>query len=206
MNLIIFVLTVFILFFAVVLGIVLIKHYSVKDATIMCKDFCKEVFKTLFASTPAPEPVYPTLVGYAEGHFVLQFVDESFSKVRGNFSTCYCVKAQIAANGSYVYYHFAIQRKPDSLDDDALLLLIQKEAEEALAMTMRMYDCYIPAEPLTVVGLFPHSLDIVFARNETGVKAVENMKHSIRKRKHVNSTIDNTSMTEKWKEEDDERR
>lgn len=197
-----------ILFISAILITVLVKQCSVKEATILCRDFIKDIFKALCAPTPPPEVIYPTLVGYENGHFVPQFIDESFSKVCSNFAVCYCVGAEITADGSCALYTFSIQRKLDcSLGDADLAPLIQKEAEEVLTKTMRLYDCYLPAEPLTVIDLSPTTLRVAFARSEAGLKAIEGMKHSARKRRHISTTPDNKgSMTEKWKEEDDERR
>lgn len=192
---------ILLLFISAILITMLIKQCSVKEATIMCKDFCKEVFTALFASPPAPEPVYPTLVGYENGHFVPQFIDESFSKVCSNFAVCYCVDARIIADGSCVFYCFSIQRKPDcSLTDTDLAPLIQKEVEEVVTQNMRLFDCYLPAEPLTATELFPTILKVAFARNEAGLKKIEGLKRSARKRRYTTVSANNTSMTEAWEE------
>lgn len=189
---------ILILFISAILITVIVKQCSVKEATIMCKDFCKEVFKALFASTPAPEPVYSTLVGYENGHFVPQFIDNNFAKVRNHFAVCYCVDARIIADGSCALYCFSIQRKPDcSLTDADLAPLIQKEVEEVVTQNMRLYDCYLPAEPLTAIELFPTTLRVAFARNEAGLKKIEGLKRSARKRRHTVS-VNNACMTETW--------
>lgn len=131
-----------------IVGIMFIKQCSAKDAAITFKKFLGDVTGELFAPTPPPKQLYPTCVGFDGNRVLPQLVDDAFSTVRANFVVCYCDRNNYHVDSNVMLYRFSIQRKPDSIDDDTLLPLIQKQCEEVLAKTMRLYDCYLPTEPL----------------------------------------------------------
>lgn len=177
---------------------VLGKKKSIEEAVFICKNFIKRVFIELFSSEQTSiSVVYPTIVGFDGNRVIPALVDQEFQTVRANFASCYC--SAFSLNPNNIQYRFNIQRKPDSPTDEVLEQLIQKQSEEILARTMRMYDCYFPTEPLTVTELRPEALFVAFARNEEGIKQLDRMKQNIRRRKHSASRQpDHGSMTEDW--------
>lgn len=177
---------------------VVCKKKSVEEAVSICKDFIQRVFTELFSSEQTSNSVvYPTIVGFDGNRVILALVDQEFKTVRANFASCYCSTFSLSPN--IIQYRFNIQRKPDSLPDEVLELLIQKQSEEILARTMRMYDCYLPTEPLTVTEIRPEALFVAFARNEDGIKRLDLLKQNIRRRKYsANCQPDHGSMTEDW--------
>lgn len=172
------------------------KKKSVEEAVCICKDFIKKFFTELLSSGQAETNIYPTIVGYDGNRVIPAFVDQEFQAVRANFVSCYCSTFSLTPNS--IKYRFNIQRKPDSLPDEILEPLIQKQAEEILAKTMRMYDCYLPTEPLTVVELRPEALFVAFAHNEEGIKQLDRLKQNIRRRKYSAGQQNHGSMTEEW--------
>lgn len=201
-------LTIFSIFgvaFAIsVLSVKFCKGCSVKDATIICKNcvknFLGELLTTLLEPVPAPTQLYPVLVGWDGCRIQPQFVDAEFSTVRANFASCYCINAFLSNDGNLVIYKFDIMHKPGGLDNDVLGQLVQKQTEEILANTMRCYDCYLPAEPLTLTEVFPHSLNVAFARNDAGIKILDEQKRKMQKRKSLSQRPENPPMREKWED------
>lgn len=145
-----------------------------------------------------PEQLYPVLVGYDGYRILPQLVDAEFAAVRENFASCYCTKITLKEDNTIIIYHFDIMRKPDGLDDDMLEQLIQKQSEEIVINTMRTYDCYLPVEPLTLVELLPHTLNVAFARNKAGIELLDRLKRKMRKRKALAARPENHTMKEKW--------
>lgn len=187
-----------------VLSVKFCKNCSVRDATIICKDSVKnffgELLTALFEDAPVQERFYPVLVGW-DGYRVLpQLVDSEFSTVREDFASCYCTNIVLTKDNAFVIYQFSIMRKPGGLDDDVLGQLVQKQAEEILANTMRLYDCYIPAESLTLTEVFPNILYVAFARNGEGVKILDEQKRKMQKRKALSQHQGNPTMREKWED------
>lgn len=185
-----------------VLIMVLVKKKSVEEAVRICKSFICKLFSALFSSEQVVNTIYPTIVGYDGYRVVPEFVDSEFQTVRNNFAVCYC--SNFCLNPDYIQYRFNIQRKLNSPADEELEPLIQKQAEEVVVKTMRLYDFYLPAEPLTVIELRHEVLLVAFARNEEGVRQLDRVKHSIRRRKYSAVQSDNSSMTEDWKNGDNQ--
>lgn len=181
-----------------VFGVMLFKKCSVKEATIFCREFVKEVFRALFAPTPLPKQYYPTIVGWDGFRIVPNLVDSEFHIVRENFISCFCTYCGLRENEDLVLYQFDILRKPDSYEDEILEKIIQKQSEEIVTNTMRMYDFYLPSEPLTLAELFPTRLCVVFARTEDGIKKLDEEKQRMRKRKSLTSSSKKDAMTETW--------
>lgn len=197
--------SIFVAVFAIsVLSVKSCKNCSVKDATIICKNsvrnFLGELLTALLEPVPAPTQLYPVLVGWDGCRVQPQFVDAEFSAVRANFASCYCTGITLSEDGTLAVYRFDIMRKPGGLDDDVLGQLVQKQTEEVLANTMRCYDCYIPAEPLTLTEVFPHSLNVAFARNDAGIKILDGQKRKMQKRKALSQHQGNPTMREKWED------
>lgn len=189
--------TMAVLFLIVIACIMFIKNCSAKDATRILQKFFKDIASAICTASQ-PKQFYPTLVGFDGNRILPQLVDVAFATVRKNFSVCYCDANDYQFNCNVMRYRFSIQRKPDSMDDDTLLPLIQKQCEEVLAQTMRLYDCYLPAEPLTVVELFPNFLFVAFARNEAGIKEIDAYKNKMRRRKAQAEQTTHSRMSENW--------
>ncbi|MCI9143073.1 MAG: hypothetical protein HFH87_10680 [Lachnospiraceae bacterium] len=207
MKLLIFIVLLTFVFVTSVLIVQFCKGCSVKDATIICKNcvrnFLGELLTALLEPAPALPQFYPVLVGWDGCRVQTQFVDAEFSAVRANFASCYCTRVNYDESSSCVTYVFDVMRKPGStLDDNILRQLIQKQSEEILANTMRTYDCYIPAEPLTEVFLFRNMLSITFARNTAGVELLDKRKQKMQKRKALSQRPENTPMRENWEDSD----
>ena len=191
------------------LGVLIVKFCkscSVKQATAICKDsvknFFRELLAALFEDAPVQERFYPVLVGWDGCRVLPQLVDSEFSTIREDFASCYCTNIVLTEDNAFVIYQFSIMRKPGGLDDDTLGQLVQKQAEEILANTMRFYDCYIPAEPLTLTELFPHVLNVAFARNDAGIKVLDEQKRKMQKLKALSERPGNPPMREKWEGND----
>lgn len=187
-----------------VLSVKFCKNCSVRDATIICKNcvkgFLKELLTTLFEPVPVQEQFYPVLVGWDGCRVLPQLADSEFSTVRENFASCYCTNIILPEDSTLVIYKFDAMRKPGGLDDDMLGQLVQKQTEEVLANTMRRYDCYLPAEPLTLTEVFPHVLYVAFARNDAGIKILDEQKRKMQKRKALSERPGNPTMREKWED------
>ncbi len=192
------------LFAISVLSVKFCKNCSVKDAAIICKNsvihFWKELLTALLEPAPAQEPSYPVMVGWDGCRIQPQFVDSEFSAVRADFASCYCTNITLSEDGTLAVYRFDIMRKLGGLDDDVLGQLVQKQTEEILANTMRCYDCYLPAEPLTLTEIFPHVLYVAFARNEAGIKTLDEQKRKMQKRKALTEHPGNAPMRENWED------
>lgn len=190
-----------ILLFSAGVGVTaVIKDCTIKEATLKCKNFCKEIINALFQPTPVPEVFYPVDVGFDGNRIVPQLVDDEFSKISENFASCYCIKGIVIPDGSLVQYAFSIMRKQDSMDDEYLEKLIQKQTEEVVAHTMRRYDFYLPTEPLTYVELQEHRLLVAFARNDAGIKKLDNKKRAVRRRKIEAAHTSHSNLTENWED------
>lgn len=175
-----------------------VRHYSVEDAAFKIKCYIKRVGKGLLTTSSAKQSFYPVLVGYDGCRILPRLVDSSFDDLRKNFQTCFCVNYELSADASYVRYYFDILRKPDTTKDDDILPLLQKQAEETLTYTMRLHDCYVPAEPLTAVELYPNVLQVTFAQNDAGIQYIDDIKHKIRKRMILSNQQPHNAMREKW--------
>lgn len=181
-----------------VIGVMLIKKCSVKDATIVCRDFIKEVLRALFAPTPPPKQYYPTIAGWDGNRIVPKLVDADFHAVCKNFISCFCTYCGFLESDDLVIYKFDILRKPDSYEDEILENIIQKQSEEVVTNTMRMYDFYLPPEPLSLAELFSTQLYVAFARTEEGIKKLDERKRRIQKRKATVNHTTQDSLTESW--------
>ena len=194
---------VFVCFVAWVSMTALLKGWDVKKSTLECKNVCKEFLKALFEETQTQTQYqYPVLVGFDGNRILPQLVDVEFEKVRQNFAVCYCNNHTLEKDESLVIYSFAISRKPNSLEDEELEKLIQKQVEEILARTMRSCDCYIPTEPLTHVELKSTLLLIAFARNSRGVAKLDKAKKVVRRRRAEASQTSHTNLTENWNDKE----
>jgi hypothetical protein len=162
--------------------VMLFKSCSVKDATRICIKFFCDILDEIFQSSPQQEICFPVIVGEYCGRIVPQFVNDAFVKIRSNFAVCYCVHFYFSQGNHCIIYKFAIQRKADSLPDDDLQNLVQKQAEEVVTGVMQSYDCWQNAEPLTVVELRDKELLIAFARTPKGMQEIEKTKTRIRVR------------------------
>ncbi|WP_075721086.1 hypothetical protein [Roseburia sp. 499] len=189
--------TMTILLLIAIACIMFCKNCSAKDATRILRKFFKDVASAICTASQ-PNQFYPTCVGFDGNRVLPQLVDDAFTTVRENFAVCYCDANNFHVDSNVMQYRFSIQRKPDSMDDETLLPLIQKQCEEVLAKTMRLYDCYLPPEPLTVVELFPNFLCVAFARNEEGIKEIDKYKCKIRRRKILEKQTAHTQMSENW--------
>lgn len=179
-----------------------IKKCSAKEATKIFKQFIAQIFGELLKPTPPPEPVYPVLVGYDGYRIVPELVNEEFSIIRDNFLLLYTTGAIISPDGNSVKYRFAIERKPDCPDDEILQSLVQKQTEEILTRTLLAYDCYMSAETLTAVELMPNCLNVAFARTQTGIQQLDDLKQRIRRRQIASKRQrQNKEFREKWKNE-----
>ncbi len=202
------IISIFIVLFT--MGVLIVKFCkgcSIREATVICRDsvknFLGELLTTLLEPVPAPPQLYPVLVGWDGYRIQPQFVDAEFSAVRADFASCYCTNAVLSKDNALVVYRFDIMRKPGGLDDDVLGELVQKQTEEVLANTMRLYDCYVPAEPLTLTEVFPHSLNVAFARNEAGIKILDAQKRKMRRRKALTERPGNATMRKNWEDDDE---
>ncbi len=168
-------------FISSVISVMFVKKCSAKDATIVCRNFIKEIVGALFAPTPPPKQYYPTIVGWDGNRIVPQLVDADFHSISENFLCCFCTN--FGYKNDLVVYQFDILRNPTSHEDKMLEAIIQKQAEKVVTKTMRMYDFYLPPEPLTHIELFPTKLYVAFARTEDGIKILDERKLKIQKRK-----------------------
>lgn len=185
-------------FIASIIIVTLLKECAVRDATLLCCNFIKEVLAGIFNFffRAKNEIIYPSIVGYDHGVIVLTSVDKEFEKVRNNFETCYCTNAKYLDD--YVFYDFNIQRKPNSYDDDTLTELIQKESEEVVAKNMRVYNRFESASELTTIELLPNTLTVYYARTPKGIEMITDMRKKKQLRKCMDKVEYNSSMTEKW--------
>ena len=175
------------------------KKCSIEEATKIFKNFTSSICNALLQSEQPPEPVYPVIVGYDGYRIVPRLVDEEFSAVRSNFSLCYINAFSVSSDGHSVKYRFAINRKPDSPDDESLQLLIQKQTEEILTRTLLSCDCYMPSEPLTAVELKQNCLYVAFARTQTGIQQLDEIKQRIRRRQIAGRRqAQNENFREQW--------
>lgn len=198
MNFMEILLIAILVFIASIIIVTILKECTVKDATLLCCNFIKEVLAGIFNFffRAKNEIIYPSIVGYDHGVIVLTSVDKEFEKVRNNFETCYCTNAKYLDD--YVFYDFSIQRKPNSYDDDTLIELIQKESEEVVAQNMRMYNCFKSASELTTIELLPNTLTVYYARTSKGIEIIAEMKKAKQLQKGMVKVEHNSSMTENW--------
>lgn len=164
-----------------IIGVMVFKKCSVKNATIICRDFTKDILGGLFEPAPPPIIYYPTIVGWDGTRIIPELVDSEFEAVCRNFACCFCTKFSLT--NDLVMYQFDIIRSPNSYDDKVLSGIIQKQAEKVVTKTMRIYDCYLPPEPISLIELFDTRLCVAFARTEAGIKILDDRKHKIQKRK-----------------------
>lgn len=184
----------------IIFFISVVKNCSGKEAAKILKKFMTEIFGELFKPAPPPEQVYPVLVGYDGYRIVPELVNGEFSIIRDNFLFFYNNAAIIAPDGHSVKYRFAIERRPDSPDNEILQPLIQKQAEEILTRTLLAYDCYMSAEALTAVELKPNCLYVAFARTQTGIQQLDDLKQRIRRRQTAGRRQgQDRQFREKWK-------
>lgn len=173
---------------------------SVKEAAGICLKPVKDVLSVVFAQEPPPKPTYPVLPGW-DGHRVVpRLADADFAEVRGNFASCFCTNVVFSQDGSLVRYQFSIQRRPGSPEDGILGQIIQKQAEEACANTLRCYDCCFPPEPLTLAELYPHFLCVTFARTEDGIRRLDDRKRMLQKRQSLSGPKKRPPMEEDWRD------
>ena len=188
-------LVIIILFIGAVLCVILAKQCSVKEATKLCKGFLTDISKELFAESTPPQ-YFPVLVGYDGTRIVPPFVDSEFKKISLNFDVCYFTQVTYTSNGNIVVYHFSIQRKADSLPDEQLEELLQKQAEEVLSKTMHDYDCYVPVEPLTAVKLRANDFLVAYARTQEGITKLDEVKKQAKRRYRKESREPNEFTTD----------
>ena len=202
MELLKIVVSVSIIFVFSIIGVMLIKKCSVENATIVCRDFVKEILNTLFSPTPPPKQYYPTIAGWDGNRIIPQLVDADFRVISENFISCFCTNFAYTPTSDLIMYQFDILRKPNSYDDSILEQIIQKQSEEVVTNIMRVYDFSLPAEPLTLIELFPTKLCVAFARTEDGIKMLDEKKRKMQKRKVMNNrtTYKHNSMSETWRE------
>lgn len=179
----------------------LVKGCSINEATIKCKKICGEIFQALIEPTPPPQTIYPVCIGWDGNRIVPEFVEDEFLKIRQNFAVCCYTNVNFSRDGSLIIYNFDITPKENSRDAESLQRLIQKLAEETLVHTMRHYDCYIPAEPLTHVEVYPNKLRIFLARNSAGIITLDKRKKMVRRRKIEAAQTSHTNLTENWNDE-----
>lgn len=184
----------------IIAGIKASKKCSVKEAASVFFGFIKDVLAPVFAKEPPPKPVYPVLSGW-DGHRVVpRLADADFAEVRGNFASCFCTNVVFSQDGSLVRYQFSIQRRPGSPEDGILGQIIQKQAEEACANTLRCYDCCFPPEPLTLAELYPHFLCVTFARTDDGIRRLDDRKRMLQKRQSLSGPKKRPPMEEDWRD------
>ncbi len=182
-NLFRILLAIFILFIGFVLCVILAKQCSAKEATVICKNFLKEVFSTLLGNEPQNVIRFPVYVGWDGNRINLQLVNDSFKKVEEHFNVCYCTRTAELFQGNCISYVFEIQRKINTPEDEELELLIQKESEEILAKVMMCNEFFYPAELLTVVEIHQNILIITFATCPAGIEQIEKRKQFLYQRK-----------------------
>lgn len=173
---------------------------SVKEAAGICLKPVKEVLSVVFAKEPPPKPVYPVLSGWDGYRVVPRLADADFAEVRGNFASCFCTSVVFSPDGSLVRYQFSIQRRPGSPEDGILGQIIQKQAEEVCANTLRCYDCCFPSEPLTLAELYPHFLCVTFARTDDGIRRLDDRKRMLQKRQSLSGPKKRPPMEEDWRD------
>ena len=184
----------------IIAGIKAANKCSVKEAASVFFGFIKDVLAPVFAQEPPPKPTYPVLPGW-DGHRVVpRLADADFAEVRGNFASCFCTNVVFSQDGSLVRYQFSIQRRPGSPEDGILGQIIQKQAEEACANTLRCYDCCFPPEPLTLAELYPHFLCVTFARTEDGIRRLDDRKRMLQKRQSLSGPKKRPPMEEDWRD------
>lgn len=183
-----------------IIGVMFFKKCSTKDATIICRDFVKDILRTIFAPTPPPKQYYPTIAGWDGNRIIPQLVDADFRTISEIFTSCFCTNFAYTPTGDLIMYQFDILRKPNSYDDSVLEQIIQKQSEEVVTNIMRVYDFSLPAEPLTLIELFPTKLCVAFARTEDGIKMLDEKKRKMQKRKVMNNRTTHNSMSETWRE------
>lgn len=198
MDILKIIIIVSIAFIVSVLLVMCIKNCSVKEATIICRDCIKDILISIFAPTPPPKQYYPTVVAWNGSRIDLKLVDAAFNSVRDNFASCFCTQCGFSESQDIVTYHFELIRKPNSLEDNVLQELIQKQSEEVVTNTMHTYDCYLAAEPITYVRLSACALDVIFARTADGVKMLDELKQKEQRRKVLETPSVHDAMTETW--------
>lgn len=192
-------LTVFLfcLFIIGVLCVALINRCSAKKATKICKKFITDIFMEIFTGDTQLQ-YFPVLVGYDGTRIVPPFVDSEFKKISLNFDVCYFTQVTYTSNGNIVVYHFSIQKKADSLPDEQLEELLQKQAEEVLSKTMHDYDCYVPVEPLTAVKLRTNDFLVAYARTQEGITKLDEVKKQA-KRRYRKESRESNEFTTDWR-------
>lgn len=188
--------------FIVVILIALVQGCSVEEATQTFKKIIRDYLLALIKRKSEPTR-YPTIVGCLDNRIIAQSVNEAFEKLRSNFSVCYFDVYSFFEENNCIAYRFRIRRKIDSLSDEDLQDLLQKQAEEVVAQNMQMYDCYLNPEPLTVVDLKKDFFIIACAVTSNGISKIDSIKANIRKRQFHNAMKpeSNDSFTEEWHEE-----
>lgn len=177
-----------------VIGIMMIKQCSVVEARTMFFSFLKGAFA--FSKKPI---IYPVIVGYDEGRIIPDTVNKEFSKIRDNFAVCYFRYHQFSKNNECILYVFDIQRKKDSLPDEELEILLQKQAEEVVTKTMQSNNCVMSAEPLTFITLKHDKLGVHYALTESGVNELDKLKQIARNRRITEKKQSNTNeFVEDW--------
>lgn len=173
---------------------------SVLHLLSCCVEFVVSVIRFICRKTEIPID-YPVHIGWDGNRVNLLLVNKEFSKVIENFVVCYCCSYQYIFNNTCIAYYFEIQRKIDSLEDNILISIIQKQAEEVVAKKMYENDCTQSAESLTAVELEDNRLIIAYARNLSGIKALEDYKYNTYiKRMEATKKIQQNSFVEDWEE------
>ena len=198
-----FVLLIILIFITVVIVMCIIKKYSVKEATVICKNFIKEVFLNLFKPDEFPV-VYPSIVGAFNGHIVASYVEEAFKDFSSCFLSFYYDTYGFTKNNNCIIYKFIIQKKDDDISDTYLKSLLQKQAEEVLSHWLHSFDVYADVESMTAIRLRDNELLVAYARTQEGILILANEKEKLRKQDYVSRYKANdkpASFTEDWSDE-----
>lgn len=165
-----------------------------------CVEFVVSVIR--FFCTKTEKPVdYPVHIGWDGNRIDLRIVNKEFDKLIDNFIVCYCSRYSYIYDRTCIAYSFEIQRKIDSFEDDILISIIQKQAEEVVAKIMYENDCTQSAESLTAVELEENRLIIAYALNPSGMKKLEDYKYNTYiKRMESTKKIQQNNFVEDWEE------
>lgn len=196
MNLILSILLIAVVFVCAVASVMLCKHCTTRQATRTILTFLCDIFREALGITPPAPACYPVAIGHNGVHFDDAIIRQAFSGIASNFAVFYLEQVQVKNN--VVAYQFALQRKPDSLPDEDLQVLIQKQAEAVLTRQLRECGVDVLAEPLTCVDLRSNDLIIAFAMTQNEIGHLDNIKRKIRKRYLLQAQSNNSTIKEEW--------
>lgn len=177
-------------------------RYCVDELTAIWKPISEKLYKQFHKKEKIN---YPLWIGYDFQNeiFVRQWVMDIFKEISSDFEVFNSVFRKLTDNNNTITYKFDIVRKKDSLQDEELNRLIQKQAEKiATEYLQNSTNNNISADLVTAVDLCGDILGIAYAVTSEGVPCIENYKQ-IRENRICKRNQEFELFEEDWDEHDE---